>query len=315
MSIQSTDAVPGPVPTMPLSPNDEAIVDVRSLGDDIPVPRVKDVLRNGAALTVGTNGNVAVHKAGMVSLVIPARNEAANIAWVLEQVPPCVDEIVLVDGNSTDATLVTARSSRPDLRVVTQQHTGKGDALRAGFLAASGDVIVMIDADGSMSPQEIPHFLHFLSNGYDFVKGSRFVGGGGSLDITRTRRLGNRALLQLVNTLYDAHLTDLCYGFCAFHRRYLAFLDLTTPGFEIETQMTISALRAGLRIAEVPSLELPRRHGQSNLRTFRDGTRVLRTVLREHRSGVSGHAVQTVRQLVHRSSGAASDQSPRNVRP
>ncbi|MGH3887013.1 MAG: glycosyltransferase family 2 protein [Pseudonocardiaceae bacterium] len=265
---------------------------------------------NGVVETLGVNANGAARKTETVTLVIPARNEAANIAWVLEQVPACVDEVILVDGNSTDATLVTARFCRPDVRVVVQQHTGKGDALRAGFLAATGDIIVMMDADGSMSPQEISHFLHFLSNGYDFVKGSRFMGGGGSLDITRLRRLGNRGLLLLMNTLYHAHLTDLCYGFCAFHRRYLSFLDLTTPGFEIETQMTICAVRAGLRIAEVPSLEMPRRHGKSNLRTFRDGTRVLRTVLREHQSGISGHTLQRLRRLVHGTSRVGTDQTP-----
>lgn len=218
-----------------------------------------------------------------VSLVIPTKNEASNVSWVLEQVPACVDEIVIVDGNSWDATIVTALSCRTDITVVNQQGVGKGDALRAGFAAASGDVLVMIDADGSMAPQEIPHFLHFLSNGYDFVKGSRFTGGGGSRDLTRMRRMGNVALLQLVNVLFEAQLTDLCYGFCAFHRRYLPFLNLTTTGFEVETALVISALRAGLRIAEVPSMEMPRRHGRSNLRTFRDGTRVLQTILREHR--------------------------------
>ncbi|MGH3695526.1 MAG: glycosyltransferase family 2 protein [Pseudonocardiaceae bacterium] len=249
-----------------------------------------------------------------VTVVIPAKNEAGNIAWVLDEIPACVNEIILVDGKSTDATLVTARHCRPDVRVVVQQGAGKGDALRAGFQAASGDVIVMIDADGSMSPREIPHFLYYLANGYDFVKGSRFMGGGSSLDITRVRRLGNRALLQLVNTLYRANLSDLCYGFCAFHRRYLSFLDLTTPGFEIETQMTICAVRAGLRIAEVPSIEMPRRHGRSNLRTFRDGTRVLRTVLREHRSGISGHAVQRIRQMVHSCAGSTGLRRGRDIR-
>ena len=156
-----------------------------------------------------------------VSLVIPARNEARNIAWVLEQIVDDVDEIVLVDGHSTDATLITALRYRPDIKVVAQEGAGKGSALRTGFLAATGDIIVMMDADGSMAPQEIRHYLHFLHNGYDFVKGSRFTGGGGSLDITRFRRLGNRFLLTVFNTLYDADLTDLCYGFCAFHRRYL----------------------------------------------------------------------------------------------
>jgi hypothetical protein len=235
-----------------------------------------------------------------VSLIIPTRNEAANIAWVLEQVPSCVTEILVVDGNSSDATLVTARSARPDIRVVMQSGVGKGDALAAGMAASTGDIVLMIDADGSMSPQEIPHFLYFLTHGYDFVKGSRFIAGGGSLDITMLRRNGNRALMRLVSSLYAASLTDLCYGFIGFHRRYLDYVDLTTPGFEVETRMVISAIQAGLRIAEVPSLEMPRRSGTSNLRTFRDGTRVLRTVLRTHESGLSGHAVQQVRRFVHR---------------
>ncbi|WP_243418329.1 glycosyltransferase family 2 protein [Actinomycetospora cinnamomea] len=237
--------------------------------------------------------------AGPVSLIVPTKNEAANIAFVLEQVPPCVDEIVLVDGHSTDATIVTARSARPDIRVVHQEGTGKGDALRAGFLAAKGDIVVMIDADGSMAPQEIPHYLYFLGNGYDFVKGSRFMGGGGSRDITWLRRTGNRALLGMVNHLHHVLLTDLCYGYVAFHRRYLDYLDLSRPGFEVETQLTLSALRAGLRIAEVPSWEMPRRHGVSNLKTFRDGSRVLRTVLRDVDSGMSGRVLQGLRRQLH----------------
>lgn len=232
-----------------------------------------------------------------VSLVIPVRNEARNIAWVLEQIEDEVDEIILVDGESTDATLITARSYRPDIRIVPQEGAGKGSALRTGFLAATGDVIVMMDADGSMAPQEIRHYLHFLANGYDFVKGSRFIGGGGSLDITRIRRLGNRFLLGVFNSLYDADLTDLCYGFCAFHRRYLEHLHLSATGFEIEAEMTVRAMQAGLRIAEVPSLELPRRAGKSNLHAIRDGCRVLKTMLRHHHTGVSGHLARALSNL------------------
>jgi glycosyltransferase involved in cell wall biosynthesis len=290
-----------------LSPsNDEVVVDRRWPGEALG--QSEDSSSNGVLRRSERGQRDAGVKPGTVTLVIPTKNEAANIGWVLEQVPTCVDEVILVDGHSRDATLVTARFCRSDVRIIAQEGAGKGDALRAGFQAATGDVIVMIDADGSMSPQEIPRFLYFLSNGYDFVKGSRFMGGGGSLDITRLRRLGNRGLLLLLNTLYNAHLTDLCYGFCAFYRHYLDFFDLTTPGFEIETQLTICALRAGLRVAEVPSLEMPRRAGRSNLRTFRDGTRVLRTVLRHHDSGISGYAVQMIRQLVHGPSGVSTDQ-------
>ncbi|MDW5610196.1 glycosyltransferase family 2 protein [Mycolicibacterium sp. jd] len=231
-----------------------------------------------------------------VSLVIPVRNEARNVAWVLEQITEDVDEIILVDGASTDATLITALRYRPDIKVVAQEGVGKGSALRTGFFAASGDIIVMMDADGSMAPQEIRHYVHFLRNGYDFVKGSRFIGGGGSLDITAFRKLGNRFLLGVFNSLYDSDLTDLCYGFCAFHRRYLELLELSATGFEIEAEMTVRAMQAGLRIAEVPSLEMPRRSGKSNLRAVRDGTRVLRTVLHGHRSGVSGHLLEVLSQ-------------------
>src|SRR5436190_1212123 len=86
--------------------------------------------------------------AATVSLVIPVRNEARNIAWVLEQIADEVNEIILVDGDSTDATLITARSYRPDIKVVAQEGIGKGSALRTGFLAATGDFVVMMDADG-----------------------------------------------------------------------------------------------------------------------------------------------------------------------
>ena len=252
---------------------------------DVPTPRV--------------GPRAAEERLDKVSLVIPAMNEATNIAWVLQQVPGCVDEVVLVDGHSRDATVMIAQTVRPDIHVVEQVGTGKGDALREGFLAATGDHIVMIDADGSMAPDEIPHFLHYLDTGYDFVKGSRFMGGGGSRDITRLRRGGNRVLVGMVNRMHDTVLTDLCYGYVAFHRRCLPYLDLTRPGFEVETSLTVSALRAGFRMAEVPSWEMPRRYGHSNLHVVRDGTRVLRTLLREHDRGPSGRAVQQLRRLVH----------------
>lgn len=216
-----------------------------------------------------------------VSLVVPACNEARNIPWVFEQIPRCVDEVILVDGSSSDATVPVARHCLPSVRSVQQSGPGKGNALRTGFAAASGEYIVMMDADGSMWPGEIPHFLHFLDNGYDFVKGSRCIAGGGSLDFTRIRSLGNRVLLTVVNRLYHATLTDLCYGYCAFRRDFLETLDLRSSGFEIEAEMVAHALRSGLRIAEVPSLELPRRSGRSHLHAVSDGRRVLRTLLAE----------------------------------
>lgn len=261
---------------------------------------VRAVSPNGSRETPARRDRSAAPASTLdVSLVIPVKNEARNIGWVLDQIADDVHEVILVDGNSTDATLITALRCRPDVRVVPQEGSGKGSALRTGFRAATGDVIVMMDADGSMTPDEIKHYVYFLANGFDFVKGSRFIPGGGSLDITPFRRLGNRFLLGIFNTLYRAELTDLCYGFCAFHRRYLDVLALSATGFEIEAEMVVQATQAGLRVAEVPSLELPRRAGKSNLNSIRDGIRVLRTVLRGHQSGLSGRAVQSIRRRVH----------------
>jgi len=218
---------------------------------------------------------------GAVSLVVPAMNEGRNIAWVLERVPSMVDEVILVDGNSTDDTVAVARAAYPGVVVVTQKGRGKGDALRAGFAAARGEYVVMIDADGSMEPSEIPAYVEKLREGHDLVKGSRFMAGGGSSDITMLRDLGNRGLMGLVNVLYGARFTDLCYGYCAFRHRALTTLQLDADGFEIETQIAVRALNADISIGEVPSFESPRLTGESNLNTFRDGQRVLRTLLRE----------------------------------
>lgn len=232
-----------------------------------------------------------------ISVVIPTKNEARNIGWVLERLPE-VDEVILVD-SSADDTVAAAQNVRSDVVVVRSPRAGKGAALRAGFAAASCDIVVMIDADGSMDPQEIRRFTALLREGYDFVKGSRFMVGGGSSDITGLRRLGNRGLLGLVNVLFRSTMTDLCYGYCAFYRRHLDALDLDADGFEIETELIIHALRARLQVSEVPSHESPRLSGASNLRTFVDGQRVLRTLLGEYARGrVAAPRAATVAPVV-----------------
>ena len=214
-----------------------------------------------------------------MSAVVPALNEARNIGWVLERLPDCVDEVLVVDGRSVDDTIDVALRVRPDARVVLESAAGKGFALRAGFAAARGDYVVMLDADGSMEPAEITRYVAMLAEGYDVVKGSRFLAGGGTTDISRVRAAGNFMLLALANSLYSCRFTELCYGYMGFRRSAIDALRLTAGGFEIETQIVAHALRAGLRVVEVPSFEAERRSGESNLRTFRDGTRVLRELL------------------------------------
>ncbi|HEY7074344.1 MAG TPA: glycosyltransferase family 2 protein [Solirubrobacteraceae bacterium] len=216
-----------------------------------------------------------------VSVVIPTLNEERNVGWVLERLPDLVDEVILVDGRSTDDTVAVARAARPDIRVVLETAPGKGAALRAGFAAARGEYVVMIDADGSMDPAEIVRFVDALQSGCDFVKGSRFAPGGGTADMSSIRRFGNGALRGAVNVLYRTNFTDLCYGFIGFRRERLTALRLDSQGFEIETEMIARAVVASLRIAEVASFEAERRYGESHLHAWRDGRRALRTLLRE----------------------------------
>ena len=231
-----------------------------------------------------------------VSVVIPALNEERNLPHVFAALPEGIDEVVLVDGGSVDDTVAVARRLRPDVVVVQQTRTGKGNALACGFAACTSDIIVMIDADGSTDPAEIPLFVAKLIAGDDFVKGSRFDMGGHSHDITKLRKLGNDGLNLVVNVLFGTRFTDLCYGYNAFWRRVVPSLQLPDTellrpadgsklwgdGFEIETMINIRAAVDGMKVGEVGSVEHARIHGVTNLNTFRDGFRVLRTIFSEY---------------------------------
>ena len=210
-----------------------------------------------------------------------------------------------MDGGSCDGTCETARRLRPDIRVISQTRSGKGNALACGFAACTGDIIVMLDADGSADPAEIVRFVEALLAGADFAKGTRFTGDGGSADITRLRALGNRFLTGFVNVRCGTSYSDLCYGYNAFWAATclpVLGLDwqseppedgdgrLWGDGFEIETLINVRIAAAGLRVTEVPSYEKPRLHGVSNLNAVRDGLRVLHTILSERRRAADSPA-------------------------
>jgi glycosyltransferase involved in cell wall biosynthesis len=216
-----------------------------------------------------------------VSVVVPARNEERNLEHVFGTIPDWVDEVILVDGHSTDDTVATAQRLYPAIKVVHQQGRGKGDALQAGFAAAKGEIIVMMDADGSTDGGEIPRFVAALMTGADFAKGSRFASGGGSDDLTFSRHIGNKVLSGLVNKLFGTRYTDLCYGYNAFWAKHVCKLNLDCDGFEVETVMNVRAALAGLVIQEIPSYEHLRLHGMSNLRVVRDGIRIAKFIFRE----------------------------------
>ena len=220
-----------------------------------------------------------------ISVIIPALNEAQNLRHVLPLIPPIVSEVILVDGHSTDDTIAVIQklgpTIRPPIHIIKQTGRGKGDALRVGFAACTGDIIVMLDADGSTDPREIPLFVEALSRGNDFAKGSRCIVGGGSHDFSLLRRLGNYGLRKLVNLLFWTRFSDLCYGYNAFWRYCLDYIDIDCHGFEVETLIHLRIHKAHLKIIEVPSIEYRRIYGKSNLRVFRDGWYVLKTIVRE----------------------------------
>src|ERR1700730_12957599 len=220
-----------------------------------------------------------------ISVVIPALNEAQNLRHVLPLIPQFVQEIILVDGRSTDDTVTVIQqlgpTIRPPIQIIKQTGKGKGDALRVGFAACAGEIVVALDADGSTDPRELPLLIEALLRGTDVAKGSRCILGGGSHDFSHLRRLRNYGLRKLVNLLFRTRFSDLCYGYNAFWRHCLDYIEIDCNGFEVETLMHLRVHKANLRIVEVPSVEYRRIYGKSNLRAFRDGWRVLRTIVIE----------------------------------
>jgi len=247
------------------------------------------------ATTTGTTITGSTHQSRRraanptISIIVPARNEARNLEVVLPQLPT-VHEVIVVDGHSSDDTAEVVQRVLPQAHFVQQTRKGKGNALACGFEAATGDVIVMFDADGSADAAEIKAYVEALRSGADFAKGSRVIAEGGSEDITWLRDAGNRGLTAVVNVLFRTRYTDLCYGYNAFWRDILPTLDIPSSrseeaqwgdGFEIETLINCRVAAADLSIHEVPSIELERLYGESNLNTFRDGFRVLKTIFTE----------------------------------
>lgn len=220
-----------------------------------------------------------------VAVVIPALNEADNLRHVLLRLPESVSEVILIDGGSSDDTIAVTRELCPTARILTQPGKGKGNALIVGFAAATSDIMVMLDADGSADPQEIDKFVGVLQTGVDFAKGTRFADGGGSDDITWLRRLGNAGFVTLANVLFRQRFTDLCYGLNAFWRHCLPYLELDCDGFEVEAVMNLRMAKSPLKIAEVGSFEFPRMNGASKLHTIRDGLRILWRIVTERVTG------------------------------
>jgi glycosyltransferase involved in cell wall biosynthesis len=225
--------------------------------------------------------NLDVNVKPVIEAIVPTINEGHAVTEVLIELRRFTDRILVIDAYSKDKTVEIAESL--GAKVVMQNGMGKGSALREAFDCVNSDIIVILDGDGSMKPEEVPLLLKAMTPGVDVVKGSRFLPGGGSEDLSLLRTLGNLFFVSLVNWLWSTNYTDLCYGFGAFRSSALNRLcpRLESINFEIETEMFIKAKKLGLKVVEVPSIEYRRKHGKSNLNFVKDGFRILRTIIRE----------------------------------
>jgi glycosyltransferase involved in cell wall biosynthesis len=213
-----------------------------------------------------------------ISVIIPTLNEEKNLEIVLRSMPRYIDEVIVVDGNSTDDTIAVAKRFKTK---VIKDSEGKGSALIKGMKIAKGDIIITMDADCSNSEKELPLLIEGINVGHDICMGSRFIAGGGTADMPLYRKLGNKFFVGLVNIFWNQHYTDLCYGYRSFRRGVPEKLNLKSKNFSIETEISIKAAKKGLSVIEVPSFEKKRVHGQGKLRTFSDGFHIMKKIMEE----------------------------------
>lgn len=220
-----------------------------------------------------------------VSLIIPTKNEAGAIGQVLKEVPKnIIDEIIVIDGHSTDNTASEAKAElRPGKdKFILQKKKGFGSALLQAFKTAQGDVIIIMNADGSHNPKDIKSLVKKIEQGYEYVIASRYIKGGGSDDDTIIRFMGNRSLTFLTNLLHKTNVTDSLHFFTAITRNGLKKLRLSSPGFEFCIEILISAHKAGLKFAEIPVVERQRFAGKSKVNIFSVGAKILWMILQKY---------------------------------
>lgn len=209
-----------------------------------------------------------------VTLLIPALNEGKSIGQTIKQIPrDAVDEILVVDGNSADNTVEVVRSL--GCRAILQPGKGFGDALAHGFKNASGDIIVIMDADGSPDPQEIPQLLAKLNEGYDMVLGSRYLAGTKTKDDTLLRFMGNKLFTFLTNLIHGTKMTDCLYFFAAIKKDILNSLEFKSKDFAFCLEVPVKIHKAGYKIGEIACHERARFADDSRVNALTDGAKIL----------------------------------------
>lgn len=205
-----------------------------------------------------------------VSVIIPTLNEAKNLPLVIPRIPPLpeITEIMIVDGHSTDETVRVAKELLPEIKVVFQDGKGKGNAIICAARVAMGDHFLLLDADTSHRPEEIPLYVEKARDGYHLVKGSRYMPGGCTEDASFFRNLIIKTANTVANLVWRTHFSDICYGMFLIDREQFLSLDIKSQTWDVEWEMMIKAKRKGLRIVEVPSQEKRRLWGESKLPNY-----------------------------------------------
>lgn len=216
-----------------------------------------------------------------IALIIPALNEEQNLQILLKTINTSYfDEIILVDGKSTDQTISVAKTYIPSIKIIIQKGTGKGAAMIEGAHAAYSKFLIFMDADGSMNPDEVRLILDKYEEGFEFVKGTRNNYGGRSHDITAFRDFGNNLFTFLTNVLYRTNYSDQCYGYFGITKASFQRMKVSEKKFGIEAEVAIKSALLKIRTTEFPTIERKRIYGASNLHSFKDGMDILKVILK-----------------------------------
>ena len=220
----------------------------------------------------------------IITVVIPAYNEEETIGDVILETKSIMNglslpyEIIVVDDGSTDKTGRIA-SGHKVIVLSNKKNRGKGYSVRKAIQHASGDIIVTMDSDGEHKPKEIPDLIEPLFNGTDIVAGSRFLSTKKGAT-TRLNLLGNLFFNAAIMTLTGKHITDSQTGFRAIKRSVLQKLNLNSDGYEIESEITVKSLKNGITFKETPISIERRKCNISKIRLLKDGTRILKSILK-----------------------------------
>ena len=219
-------------------------------------------------------------KKNKVSLVVLTRNEKEGLEKIMPRVKKeWVDEIIVVDGNSTDGTVELAE--KMGLKVVQQAKMGRGNAFRLGLENANGNTLVYYSPDGNEVPEDIPKLIGKINEGHDMVIASRFSKLSKSEDATFVRLLGNKMFTVVINSLYGTKLTDALNGFRAIKTNVMKEIETTAEHFDIEIQMSMRCIKNGYKVDEIPTVEPNRIGGVAKLNTFVDGWRCTKFLVKE----------------------------------